>query len=570
MTSVSSATSTASTTAASASSSSTKGSASTDISKIDWNSIIEASVQAKLAKADSIDVKITGNEAKVSAYQNLQSLLAALKTSAQALRAPTGTLARTDDVFLQRAAFFTANGSVDASSSVSVTTESGAQTGGHDLKILQLAKAHKVAGSTVASASTNLGHAGVISLGTVGGGSADITITSDVTLNEVAEAINNQASTTGVKASVLKVADAQYELVLTASETGRTISASEVSGDDVLNALGVTSADGGFADELQASKRAIVEVDGVEITRSSNDISDIFDGMTFHLYQTTPADTSITVDVGTDLSSAKTAVQSFVDAYNAVRQATAAQQAMSADGTASSDAVLFGDGTLRNISQSTYTALNTSIDDRSMADIGLSFNSSNNLVLDESKLDNALLDNLDAVKSLFTFQMTSSSSDLLLLTRGTSAPASFTIDVTVDGSGNLAMASVGGDSSLFTVSGNRIIGKTGTAYEGYSFVYAGNTSQSIDVSVSSGIAEQIYDVANDAADASDGTLQALMDNLTKADGDLQRRSDDIKSRAESFRTTLTARYAKFQAAIEAAQSTKSYLEALLQLQTSSS
>src|SRR5262249_35862184 len=53
MTSVSSATSTASTTAASASSSSTKGSASTDISKIDWNSIIEASVQAKLAKADS-------------------------------------------------------------------------------------------------------------------------------------------------------------------------------------------------------------------------------------------------------------------------------------------------------------------------------------------------------------------------------------------------------------------------------------------------------------------------------------------------------------------------------------
>jgi len=570
MTSVSSATSTASTTAASASSSSTKGSASTDISKIDWNSIIEASVQAKLAKADSIDVKITGNEAKVSAYQNLQSLLAALKTSAQALRAPTGTLARTDDVFLQRAAFFTANGSVDASSSVSVTTESGAQTGGHDLKILQLAKAHKVAGSTVASASTNLGHAGVISLGTVGGGSADITITSDMTLNEVAEAINNQASTTGVKASVLKVADAQYELVLTASETGRTISASEVSGDDVLNALGVTSADGGFADELQASKRAIVEVDGVEITRSSNDISDIFDGMTFHLYQTTPADTSITIDVGTDLSSAKTAVQSFVDAYNAVRQATAAQQAMSADGTASSDAVLFGDGTLRNISQSIYTALNTSIDDRSMADIGLSFNSSNNLVLDESKLDNALLDNLDAVKSLFTFQMTSSSSDLLLLTRGTSAPASFTIDVTVDGSGNLAMASVGGDSSLFTVSGNRIIGKTGTAYEGYSFVYAGNTSQSIDVSVSSGIAEQIYDVANDAADASDGTLQALMDNLTKADGDLQRRSDDIKSRAESFRTTLTARYAKFQAAIEAAQSTKSYLEALLQLQTSSS
>jgi flagellar hook-associated protein 2 len=575
MTSVSSTTSSTgstSTTSSSttSSSSSTSSSASTDISSIDWNAIIEAAVNAKLAKADSIDTKITNNQAKIAAYQDLQSLLSTLKTASQALRAPSGTLAKSDDVFQKRTAYLTANGSVDASSSVSVTTQNGAQIGSHDLQILQLAKAHKVAGTTVSSTTTDLGYSGVFSLGTVGGSSADITITSDMTLAEVAEAINNQTSTTGVQASILKVADSQYELVLTTTATGQTITASAVSGDNVLNELGITGSDGSFANQLQASQQAIIKLDGVEITRSTNDISDIYDGMTFHLYQTTPSGTSITVDVGTDLSSVETAIKSFVDAYNAVRQYIASQQTVSSDGTVDSSAVLFGDGTLRNISQAIYSGLTTRVNGISLSDLGLSFDSSNNLVLDSTALDNELLDNLDAVKQLLTFQMTSSASDLLLLSRGTSTPAPFTLDVTVDGSGNLTGASVNGDSSLFTISGTRIIGKSGTAYDGYTFVYTGNTSKSVDISVSSGIAEQLYNAANSASDTSTGTLQNLIDNLTSADDDLQTRSTKIKTDAATYQATLTARYAKYQAAIKTAQSTQSYLQALIKYQTSSS
>lgn len=571
MTSVSSTTSTSTNASASTTAtSSTKTAASTDTSNIDWDAIIEASVQAKLDKADTIDLKITSNEAKISAYQDLQSLLETLETSAQALRAPSGTLSKTDDVFQDRTAYLTANGSVDASSSVSVTTDSGAQIGSHDLKILQLAKAHKVAGAALSSSATELGYSGVISLGTADGSSADITITSDMTLSEVAEAINNQASTTGVQASILKVSDSEYELVLTTNETGETILASAVSGDDVLSQLGVTNSDGSFANELQASAQAIVKIDGVQITRSSNDISDIFDGMTFHLYQTTPTDTSITVDVGNDLSSVKTAIQSLVDAYNAAHQYIASQQTTASDGAADSSAVLFGDGTLRNIAQSIYDALNTTVNGTSLSSLGLSFDSSNNLELDETTLDNALLDNLDDIQALLQYQMTSSSSDLQLLARGANAPSSFTLDIAVDGDGNLTGVSVGNDSSLFTISGTRIIGNSGTAYEGYSFVYTGGTSQSIDVSVSSGIAEKLYTVADSASNTADGSLESLIDNLTDADSDLQARSDDIRSQAETYRTTLTARYARYQAAIESAESTKSYLEALLKYQTSTS
>lgn len=561
---------TTSTAAAAATTASTSSStASTDSDSIDWNALVEAAVQAKLDKADSIDLKITSNETKIAAYTEAQTLLSALETAAQALRAPSGSSNADDNVFLDRTAYLTANGSVDASSSVSVTTESGALLGSHDLQILQLAKTHKVAGTAVDSKTTDLGYAGVIRLGTVDGDTADITISADMTLAEIAEAINYQTSTTGVQASVLKISDSQYELVFTTSETGQSISASAVSGGDVLNALGITDADGAFADELQASQQAILKIDGVQVTRGTNDIDDIFDGMTFHLYQVTPDETSITVDIGNDLSTVKTAIQSLVDAYNALRDFVVTQQGLTSTGAVADDAVLFGDGTLRNITQAVYEALTTSVNEASLSTLGLSFDESNHLVLDEDTLDNALLDDLDSVEALLEFKMTSSSSDLLLLARGTDAPSSFTIDVTVDSDGALTSASIDGDASMFTISNSSIIGKAGTAYEGYTFVYTGKTSQSIDVTTSAGIAELLHTAADAAADSTDGTLQGLIDNLEESDTRLQAKSDEIRSRAETYRTNLTARYAKYQAAIESAESMKSYLEALLEVQTSS-
>ncbi|WP_342361767.1 flagellar filament capping protein FliD [Terrarubrum flagellatum] len=566
----------ASTSNTSSSSSTSSTSNSTDVSDIDWDALIEQAVQAKLDKADAIDLKVTANETKVAAYQQLQSLLSDVTDAAQALRAPSGSSSLSDNVFLDREAYLTANGDVDASSSVSVTADSGSATGSYNLKILQLAKAHKVAGDAVASNTTNLGYSGVFSIGTEDGESADITINEDMTLAEIAEAINNESDTTGVQATVLQVSDSEYRLVLSTTETGETIAASAVSGDDVLNELGVTDDTGAFADTLQESQKAIIKLDGVTVTRSANDIDDLVDGVTFRLYQTTQddpdedSDQSITVDIGADVSSVKTAVQSLVDAYNAFRQYAETQQEVTSSGSASDDSVLFGDGTLRSISSQVYDALNTSIDKQSMALIGLSFDENNELVLDEDTLDNALLDNLDAVESLLTFQMTSSSSDVKLLSRGTATPDDFKLDISVDSSGAVTSASVDGDSSLFTVKGTRIIGNAGTEYEGYTFVFVGSSSKSVNISLSSGLAERLYNASEAASDDSDGSLQSLIDGLENTDDTLQSKSDDIRSAAETYRTNLTNRYAQYQAAINSAKSSQDYLTALLDQWNSSS
>ena len=567
--STASATSSTSSTSSGSSTSSTSSSSSSDSSDIDWDALIEAAVQAKLSRADSIDLKVTSNEAKIAAYQSLQSLLSDIGTAAQALRAPSGVSARDDDAFLDRSAYLTAVGDVDASASLSVSVESGTEEGTYDLKILQLAKAHKVAGSAQSSNTTALGLSGTFTLGVDDGEAVSVTIDEDMTLAEIAEAVNADSDTSGVRATVLKVSSDSYRLVLSSVDTGKTIAATDGEGR-VLASLGVIDDEGAFADELQEAQDAIVSLDGVQVSRDSNDIDDLIEGMTFRIYQTTPDDTSISVEVGADVSGVKTAIQSLVDAYNAFRDFAVSQQTLTSSGTASSDSVLFGDGTLRSANSSIYDALNKRIGSEAMALLGLSFDENNKLVLDETTLDDALLDDLDAVQSLLSFQMEASSSELMLLSRGKEAPADFTLAITTAADGTLTSAFVNGDSSLFTVSGTRIVGAEGSPYEGFTFVYVGSKNQSIDISFSTGIAELLYNATDALANTSDCTLQTLVDNLDSTNDDLTAKSDTIRSAAETYRTNLTNRYAQYQAAIATAESTQDYLTALLDQWNSSS
>jgi flagellar hook-associated protein 2 len=566
MASVSSTSTTASLISAPTSTSTTSSTSSTtDTSEIDWDGLIEEAVAAKLSKADSIDLKITSNEAKAAAYESAADLLSTMLEAANALRSPSGTEGSSDDVFNGRAAYLTANGDVDASATLAATVDSGTTTGSYELAVTQLAKAHKVTSAAVSTNYTDLGYEGTISLGTSTGGSADIEITTDMSLAEIAEAINATSGTTGVKASVLNVSSSGYQLVLSGSATGTTVTAS----GDVLETLGVIDEEGAFADELQAAQSAIFSVDGIEITSTTNDIEDVIDGVTLHLYQTTSDGSSITLEVGTDLSAVKDAIVALVDAYNAYRDYAYANQQPPTDDNADTT-VLFGDSTLRNINSAVADALNTRIDSNALSLLGLTFDAYNNLELDEDVLDAALLSDLDDIEALLSFQMESSSSSLMLLQRGTSVPADFSMDIVTDSSGAITSVSVGGDSSLFTVSGTRIIGAAGTAYEGFTFVYAGSSSTSVDVSFSTGIAELLYNVAEKATNNSTGTLTNLVSELEDTNTTLDAKSDDIRERAETYRTNLTNRYANYQAAIETANSMLDYLETLLDTWNSTS
>jgi flagellar hook-associated protein 2 len=439
----------------------------------------------------------------------------------------------------------------------------GAATGDHTLQISQIATAQKVIGSSVADKSAELGYSGTFSIGLAGGTSADVAITSTMSLEDVVDAINAQTSTTNVQASIIQVSSTEFEMVLSGTEDAADIETSSVSGDDVMNKLGVTDSSGDFTDVLQTAQPAIFKLDGVSLTRDTNDITDVLSGVTFNLLQDTPTGTTLNISIEADTSSISTALQTFVTDYNAFRDYVYGQQQLSSDGTVDSSSVLFGDGTMRTITTQMEQALNTSIGGLSLSDLGLSFNTTNDLELDTSVLSTTLSQNLAGAMSLLSAQTTTSSSSLSVVNTGSSPPASFALDLAVDSSGALTSASVGGDSSLFTVSGNSIIGNAGTIYAGMAFTYSGSTSTSVTVTSTTGIAAQIYNLAKSSSDTSTGSVQTLITNLQTRDDSMQQQIDDINSRAALYKTMLTNQYAKYQSAISTANSTLDYLSALL-------
>lgn len=532
----------------------------TTSTSVDWSALITAAVNAKLTAATTISTSITNNEAKISAYQTLQTDLSTLSSGLSSLAtAVVNSLAT--NAFATRAATISSTGDVSASSALSMSVSNGAATGDHTLTISQVATAQKVIGTSQSSQTSALGYSGTFSLGLGSGSTADVTVTSTMSMQDVVDAINAQTSTTDVQASIVQVSSGSYEMVLTGTEDAADISYSSTSGDDILSELGVTDSTGAFADVLQTSQAAEFSLDGISMTRDTNDITDVLTGVTFNLLQATPSGTSLSISIEPDTSQIETAVESLVTNYNTFRDAVIAQQATASDGTADSSAVLFGDGTMRDIMDSLQNALNSTVGGLTMADLGLSFNEKNELELDTSTLSDVLSTNLSGVTTLLSAQTKTSSSQLSVVNTGTS-PQSFTLDLTVDSSGNLSSASVGGDSSLFTVSGTTILGAAGTAYAGMAFTYTGSTSQSITVTSTSGIATQLYRLSKTYSSTS-GSLQTLITNLTDRDTDLQQKVDDIESAASAYQTQLQTQYANYQAAITSANNTLTYLKALL-------
>ena len=562
---VSSATSSTAGTTSTSSASTVTTTGTTNSTSIDWDALIEAEVNAKLAAATSITTTITANQAKITAYQSLQTELSTLASGLSSLSTAIINSIATN-AFATRAATISSTGDVSASSALNMSVNSGSATGDHTLQITQLATAQKVIGSSQSCSSTALGLSGTFSLGLSGGTSTAISITSGMSMQDVVDTINAQTSTTNVQASIVQVSSGSYEMVLTGTQDAADITYSSTSGDDILNRLGVTDTSGAFTDVLQKSQSAEFTLDGIALTRNTNDVSDVLSGVTFDLLQPTPSGTSLNISIETDTSQITSALQTFVTNYNAFRDQVIAQSAQNSDGTAASSAVLFGDSTMRDIMTQLQQVLSGTVGGMTMADLGLSFNENNELQLDTGTLSTVLTQNLAGVTQLLSAQTTTSSSQLSVVNTGTS-PQSFTLDLTVDSTGTLTGASVGGDSSGFSVVGNTIIGNSGTIYAGMAFTYTGSTSQSITVTSSSGLATQLYQLAHSSSGTS-GQLQTLITNLQSRDTDLQSQVSDIQSNAATFKAQLQVQYANYQAAIESANNTLGYLKALLDASSS--
>ena len=130
----------------------------------------------------------------------------------------------------------------------------------------------------------------------------DITIDEKDSLKEITNKINQESKATGIKASVIN-----NRLILTSTETGE--KDFEVKGD-VLNGLGLDKA------EKVPGEDAEFTIDGMKVTRSSNEVSDVIENVTIHLLGETKE--NVNLSLKTDTEKLTTAVKDFVEQYNNV------------------------------------------------------------------------------------------------------------------------------------------------------------------------------------------------------------------------------------------------------------
>lgn len=138
-----------------------------------------------------------------------------------------------------------------------------------------------------------------------------ITVAAGTTsLTTIRDLINN--SNAGVTA---QVADSRLIITSNATGSGGAIQFVDDAGTDILTRLGILDNADVVKNELQAPQDAQLVYGGLTITRSSNVITDLIQGVTLELKKTSAS--LVTISVGTDADAVVGTIKQFVEQYNA-------------------------------------------------------------------------------------------------------------------------------------------------------------------------------------------------------------------------------------------------------------
>lgn len=358
---------------------------------------------AEETKLTAIAKQKTTYDAQITGYGKLQSALTTLQTAA-------AKLAKTDT--------WNSTSVSSTNTAFSAISTSSANVGDVTINVSKIAKGQVLttAPGTIDSNTKQLG-------GTTGSNSRTITITQagadskpltvtladgDTSLNGIAKAIN--AANGNVSASVVKADNGDYRLMLTSKTTGTDSDMTvTVAGDDTLNAV-----IGSAALNVQVkSQNAVINVNGIQIVRQSNTITDALPGVTLTLKAPSTADETLTIARSTDDN--KKAITEWVNAYNSLQSTIAAltkyePPAVGATAQSSNNGVLMGDSTIRGV-QSDLRALLTNVQSGSyaiMAQLGITQDpvkgadgAIGNLKIDDKKLTKILTDDPAGVQAYF-------------------------------------------------------------------------------------------------------------------------------------------------------------------------
>jgi len=174
------------------------------------------------------------------------------------------------------------------------------------------------------------------------------------------------------------------------------------------------------------------------------------------------------------------------------------------------------------------------------------------LTIDDSKLDEALLNNPLDVQRLFAFDFSASDPRITLLgfTGNTKYSATgYTLNLTHDGT-QLTGADIDGVPGSATVNGNIITMTDATGAYGLSLYYSGNSDLSgVQIKFTVGVAAQMFFDIERMIDSTTGSVEAEIDTLTDQNAVAEKRIEEMLRRLDYQKEQLTAKFIAMETAL---------------------
>jgi len=361
------------------------------VSGLDTTSIITSLLQVDAAPQTALKKKVTTEQSEVTAYQGINTKMAALKTAAEAL---------------QKSTAWTPTSATSSSTAVTATTSTSSVPGSLTFDVTSLASARSIVSnatySSLTATSPTTGTPPSFPVDVVKGGKYVGTVSpTSGSLTDVVSAINS-AKDLGITAVAIRTGPDEYRLQIASSTTGSDGDFSLVP-TQAGRAKGDPVSDGevnGFT-QLKAATNATLDLGGgIFASSSTNTFSDLMPGVTL---TATAVASGVTVGVSKDANAIASSVKAMVDAANDALSAITTQSkagTVTATGSLTGGGVLAGDFAVRQLRDKILSSFSTGVDGKSLSTAGIQLNSDGTVKFDQDVFLKNLATDPDGVKAL--------------------------------------------------------------------------------------------------------------------------------------------------------------------------
>ncbi len=388
-------------------------------SGLDINSIISQLIKADSQPLSALDTKEAAYQAQLSAYGSVKGALSGYQSAMRGYQSAMRDLNNLTK-------FQSLKASSSDSSVLTASAATNAAAGNYSIEVKQLAKAQKLATTAFDKVTDTVGTGTLTfqfgttvgSVFTANGAKASQTVTigsANSSLSGIRDAIN--AAKIGVTASVLNDGTGN-RLVFSVGDTGAAnslkITVSDTSDASNIDNTGLSrlaydpaggAGTGKNLTQTVSAQNALLKVDGIDgISKASNIVTDVVQGVTLSLVKVSVLDTPATLSVTADTAGVKTAVENFVKAYNDLNKTV--KDLTAYDAGTKQAAVLQGDSSVQSIITQVRRALNEPLvgvggQYSQLSQVGIAFQRDGSLALDSSKLQTAVDTNFADIAALF-------------------------------------------------------------------------------------------------------------------------------------------------------------------------